>query len=121
MSGNHNAKARQRGLKRYVWSLAIAWSVIVAGLLAWAIHTTRQVTEELAITEARGHFERDQAFRIWAATHGGFYVPTDERTPPSPYLSHIPERDIETPSGRRLTLMNPAYALRQINEEFADL
>lgn len=42
-------------------------------------------------------------------------------TASNPYLSHVSERDIETPSGQRLALMNPAYALRQINEEFADL
>ncbi len=40
-----------------------------------------------------------------------------EHTPPNPYLSHIPERDIETPSGVKLTLLNPAYMLRQIMDD----
>ena len=39
----------------------------------------------------------------------------------NPCISHVSEGDIETLSGQRLTLMNPAYALRQINQEFADL
>jgi len=108
-------------LKHYVWSLAVAWTVVVAGLLAWSLSTAHQVTRDLAINEARSHFKRDQAFRFWATTHGGFYVPTNDRTPPNPYLTNIPERDIETPSDRNLTLMNPAYALRQMNEDFADL
>ncbi len=43
------------------------------------------------------------------------------RTPPSPYLSHIPNRDIEIPSGKKLTLMNPAYILRQMMAEFPGL
>jgi signal transduction histidine kinase len=108
-------------LKRYIWSLAAAWTVVVAGLLAWEVYTVRQVTWDSAINEARAHFDKDQAFRLWVTSHGGVYVPTDDRTPPNPYLAHIPERDIETPAGRSLTLMNPAYALRQLLEDFADL
>jgi len=37
-----------------------------------------------------------------------------EYTPPNPYLSHIPERDIKLPSGKTLTLVNPAYMTRQV-------
>ena len=55
-------------------------------------------------------------FRQWAASHGGVYVPVDEHTPPNPLLEDIPERDILTPSGRQLTLINPAYIMRQVNE-----
>ena len=48
------------------------------------------------------------------------YVSIDERTPPNPYLKHIPLRDIEA-SGISLTLMNPAYMLRQVMEEYEGL
>jgi diguanylate cyclase (GGDEF)-like protein len=37
-------------------------------------------------------------------------------TPPNPYLANIPERDIKTPAGKTLTLINPAYMMRQIYE-----
>ncbi len=47
--------------------------------------------------------------------HGGVYVPVSKATPPNPYLE-IPNRDIETDEGLRLTLMNPAYMTRQVNE-----
>lgn len=40
----------------------------------------------------------------------------DERTPPSPYLNHMPERNITTPAGHHLTLMNPAYMLRRMED-----
>ncbi len=65
---------------------------------------------------ARAQIDNDLLQRRWAASHGGVYVPVDATTPPSPYLNHIPERDIETPSGRKLTLINPAYMMRQVNE-----
>jgi len=99
----------------------LVWSVLVGSSLAWNIHIKKQQTQNLAISEARSHFNKDQAFRLWGASHGGVYVPTNERTPPSPELSHLPERDILTPSGRKLTLMNPAYMIRQMTQEFENL
>ena len=36
--------------------------------------------------------------------------------PPKPYLVNVPERDIRTPSGRPLTLLNHAYMIRQVYE-----
>ena len=54
--------------------------------------------------------------KAWAGEHGGVYVPVTEKTPPNPFLSHVPERDITTPSGRRLTLMNPACVTCQVHE-----
>ena len=53
--------------------------------------------------------------------HGGVYVPATQTTPPNPHLSHIAERDLITPSGRELTLVNPAYMQRQLHEQFPDL
>ena len=45
----------------------------------------------------------------------------NERTPPNPYLSHLPNRDVETTDGVLLTLMNPAYMMRQMTSEFEEL
>ena len=105
---------------KYTWWIVVVWTLILGGLLLRDLVILKDATQSLAIREARAHFQKDEAFRFWAATHGGFYVPVDERTPPSPYLDHIFERDIETPSGVQLTLMNPAYAMRQMNEDFAE-
>ncbi|MCP5058372.1 MAG: DUF3365 domain-containing protein [bacterium] len=74
--------------------------------------------EFLATNEARSNWNKDQSFRRWATRHGGLYVRPDERTPPSPYLAHLPDRDLVTVDGLRLTLMNPAYMMRQMTEEF---
>lgn len=121
MKETRNSETRFGVLKRYAWTLVAAWTIVVALLMVWNAHEVRQVAQELAINEGRAHFEQDQAFRLWSTSHGGCYVPTDDRTPPNPYLAHISERDIETPSGKQLTLMNPAYALRQMNEDFEEL
>ena len=70
------------------------------------------MARQIALT----NYERDVLYRRWAAAHGGVYVPVTPDTPPTPYLSRLPERDIVTPSGRRLTLINPAYMTRQVYE-----
>lgn len=113
----HSGKSR---LALYIWVLAAIWTIIVAGLLINGIGHIRQASREVALTEARANFNKDQAFRYWIADHGGVYVPVTGKTPPNPYLSHIRERDIETPSGRQLTLVNPAYMIRQMYEHFGE-
>jgi PAS domain S-box-containing protein len=113
-----NLKSRSTRLVFHFWGLVFAWTVIVAALaVSDALHIDKTV-REMAIAEARTHLNKDQAFRLWASSHGGVYVPTSDRVPPNPYLSHIPERDIQTPAGRPLTLMNPAYMIRHIMEQY---
>lgn len=106
-------------VRRYVWGLMAFWTFVVGAFFAWNLADIFGDTRRLAESEARASFNKDHAFRHWATMHGGVYVPVTEHTPPNPYLAHVPERDIQTPSGKRLTLMNPAYMVRQLNEDFA--
>ena len=108
-------------LYRTTAAAMIAWTLVVAGSLAWNVYAEKQQSRQLATKEARAHFNKDKAVRLWAASHGGVYVPVSERTPPNPNLAGLNERDILTPSGRRLTLMNPAYMIRQLMNEYAAL
>ena len=108
-------------IRYYTWAVISAWTATVAGLLVWTIVQRQHHTETEATTAALAYFDKDQAFRLWATSHGGVYVPATERTPPSPYLAHLPYRDIAAPSGEKLTLMSPAYVVRQMNTEFSDL
>ena len=101
--------------------LALVWAAVIMVSLAWNIHQVRNTIRRLEIQEARTHFKKDQAIRLWATVHGGIYVPATERTPANPYLAGQPERDITTPLGRNLTLMNPAYMIRQMMDEYAEL
>ena len=114
-------RLRSIRLTTYFWPLVVIWTIIMIGLLALDFLQIEQVQREMAKTEARANFNKDQAFRFWGAKHGGIYVQINSRTPSNPFLSHIPERDITTESGKALTLMNPAYMLRQMMEEYEDL
>lgn len=99
----------------------LIWTAAIAAFASISYLITRDTVTHLAFTKARETFNKDQAFRLWATMHGGVYVPITATTPSNPYLSHLPERDIGTPTGRPLTLMNPAYMVRQLNEYYAEL
>ena len=95
-----------------------AWSLIVGLSLYrnWARLDAQALREaEVAVT---ANANKDIGFRKWGASHGGVYVPQTERTPPNPWLDEGRRGGISD-DGRRLVLMNPAYMLRQMQEDFS--
>ena len=103
--------------RHYAWWMVALWTVCVAASASWSIYREFQSARDMALSQARAHYNEDLAFRTWAAARGGIYVPVNERNIPSPYLAHIPDRDITLPSGKHLTLVNTARIIRQIQEE----
>ena len=101
---------------RYTFVVAMFWTIIMVGLAAWNISHLNDSSLVLANLQADAVTDRDRFYRQWNAGLGGVYVAVTEDTPPNPYLANIPERDVITPSGRKLTLMNPAYMTRLVNE-----
>ncbi len=103
-------------LKKYLWALVGIWTVFIILVFLWSYKDHQRENTNMAYHYAATAFEKDIVYRKWAAHHQGVYVPISEATQPNPYLSHVEERDITTPSGRKLTLMNPAYITRQAHE-----
>jgi len=97
-------------------TLALGWTVVVIASLTFNYYLDRQTIREYARIEAISNYRKDILYRRWATGHGGVYAPVTDQTPPNPYLKDIPERDITTPSGKALTLINPAYMTRQVHE-----
>jgi len=110
---------KNKRIKYYI-VIVFAWILLFVSLIIFIFYKIDEETDNIAKTEARANFNKDQAIRNWSSLHGGVYVPVDSITKPNPALAHISERDIETPSGRKLTLMNPAYLLRELNDYFAE-
>ncbi len=116
MNDSEKIKTRPSLLERYAWAMGAVWTVVVAASLIWNVFEMKYETLEVARIQARFVYEKDVFYRRWNAQHSGVYVPVTEETQPNPYLSHIPDRDISAPSGKLLTLMNPAYMTRQVHE-----
>jgi len=105
-------------IKQLALIVVFFWTLIISASLVWNYANERKQALDLVQKEAVITMNKDQAFRSWASKHGGIYVPVSDETPPNPFLAHVPERDIVLASGKKLTLMNPAYALRQIMHDF---
>ena len=96
--------------------ITIFWTLVI--VTVFALNYRDAYSSAVAIAKAGlvESYNKDVVYRRWAAIHGGVYVPVTPDSPSSPYLEHIPERDISTPSGKKLTLINPAYMTRQAQE-----
>jgi len=102
-------------LKKYLWTLVVIWTVGVVASLGWNIYQLKQSILRVARTSAEISYNKDLIYRRWVSNQGGVYVPVSEMTPTNPYLK-VPNRNIMTSDGLSLTLVNPAYMTRQVNE-----
>ncbi|MEA3417231.1 MAG: hypothetical protein U9R02_13980, partial [Thermodesulfobacteriota bacterium] len=102
------------GMKRHGLALAALWTLIVAVSMTWNGVSQWRAMHEVAANGARTNFFKDVIYRRWNAELGGVYAEITDKNQPNPYLE-VKEREIETPSGRRLTLVNPAYMTRQVH------
>ena len=105
-----------RRITLFAWILAACWTLLIVVSWIWNFYAEQKMFHKVALAEAHTVIERDALYRRWGASHSGVYVPATLQSPPNPYLSHIPEHTISTPSGKQLTLINPCYMTRQINE-----
>ena len=99
----------------YVLALAVLGTLLFGISLWWNLTLQERDFENSALTLARTNLGKDIFYRRWNSQLGGVYAPVGPHAQPNPYLK-VPERDIETLSGRRLTLINPAYMTRQVHE-----
>jgi hypothetical protein len=102
-------------LWRFVIGVMAIWSILLALTTAWRYRSESSETMAAARIQARTAFEKDALYRRWNANHGGVYAEVSASTQPNPYLK-VAERDIFSPSQRKLTLINPAYMTRQAHE-----
>ena len=121
MDLNNNLNLRSSLLVSYFWYFTIAWTLIVIGFLLLGSMQIHSVQQEMIKKEAHANFNKDQALRFWSTTHGGVYVPVTDETPSNPYLENVKDKDITISGGKVLTLMNPAYMLRQTMENYESL
>ena len=105
---------RLPGIKGFRWIFFLIWTGGVTGSFAWNVMHQRQAIFAQARMRAELALQKDIVYRKWAASKGGVYV-LASTTAPNPYLKGS-DRDIATTQGHYLTLVNPAYMTRQVNE-----
>lgn len=112
---------RKSALSKYFRFILIGFMILVISSLSWNIINVNQQIIQLAELEAQTNLNKDRAFRLWATRHGGAYLIVNQDTQPIEFLANTQERDITTPSGRTLTLYNPASMLREVMRDYSDL
>lgn len=95
--------------------IGLLWLLLLAVSYFGLSYEVDRNNYDLALHDARTNYEKDLIYRKWVALEGGVYVPITEYTPPNPYLK-VPNKEIETKSGQKLTLVNPAYMTRMVHE-----
>lgn len=101
--------------------MLLLWSTMIGVSLFWNFQREHERVLQLAEVEAQANLKKDRAFRLWGVKMGGFYVKVNADSQPSPYMKHIPERDVITPSGQMLTLYSPAIIMRLLMEAQEEL
>lgn len=103
----------------FPWLIAI-WSLLLLLLLILIDHKHQSTIQQMALADASVQLNKDTALRLWASSHGRIYIPIGPQVQADPLLGHLSERDIVSPSGRELTLINPATILRQLNSQYGE-
>lgn len=97
----------------------LIFSVLWLGMIVFSFHyqveDDKKYAERVIFKQAEMFFKHIVQIRQWNSQHGGVYVPVTANNPPNPYLE-VSNRDVTTPDGIQLTLVNPAYMTRQLAE-----
>lgn len=96
----------------------VCWSLMLYQLWYWAYNEEQFHFDQTVKLKAQSLGQHNQTLRRWVGKHGGVYVEIDKDIKPNPLLADMPERDLTTPSGRKLTLLNSPAILRHIAQQF---
>lgn len=108
--------AQQILIRRYMLILMFAWTSVVGFSLSVILEEHKRSFYAEVYAQAKSIHTMDMAYSTWVISNGGVYVPVTEQTSPSTYLQDVPERDVVTPSGKVLTLVNSSDMTRQVHQ-----
>jgi len=86
----------------YIAVLAIAWTLVIGGIIAYESFDERFHMMEAAKGQARRALDRDMALRKWIAHQGGIYALQE----PAVAHVHLPP-EVRTQNGEKLAFLNP--------------
>jgi len=106
-----------RPIPEFVWLLLIAvWTLFMALVGRQAFVSNFEAVLGMAETAADSHFADESAYHQWLLQQPGVYSAVSAPPPPSSNLTNIPERDLRTLSGRKLTRVDAVYLNRNVGE-----
>lgn len=94
--------------------IASIWLVVMGFSYYQQSADARHQGQNIAFKQTEMYFHLIRLVRAWNAEHV-VYTPINENIQPNEYLK-VPDRDVTTTDGKKLTLINPAYMTRQLAE-----
>jgi diguanylate cyclase (GGDEF)-like protein len=99
---------------RRLWALPLlVWLGIIGASLAWNVHALRQSAYVNFLHEARTLTQVALSTMAWAQLHGQVFLPLSEWIPKEPFFADLPQRDVVTVDGMRLTPVTPGAIVLQ--------
>lgn len=95
--------------------LACAWSALILAAMGYDMWNSWRQHLQAGRLQAGIAIEKDILYHDWISQTGGLYAPISKNLPVNPYLT-IPNRDLATVTGTRLTMIDPAFMTRQVHE-----
>ncbi|MEW8506874.1 MAG: EAL domain-containing protein [Candidatus Thiodiazotropha sp.] len=114
-------KFNNKNLSLWTSLAVVLWCAVFTFSLAWNLRQNQRMVPEQATAQARAAIEKDLIYRSVVSRVGGIYMPIDQGIIPNPYLAHLPDRDVTTTDGRKLTLVNSSYFTRLVHDQEAML
>ncbi|MGQ1909074.1 ATP-binding protein [Marinifilum sp. RC60d5] len=96
-------------------TLLFIWILLISISFLWNYSNVKVNNEKVVLNKSQSFFNQILISRSWNASHGGVYVPIDEKTQPNEYLKDS-AKNITTLNGMQLTKVNPSFMTRQIAE-----
>ena len=106
----------RRHLLLAIAAVGLAGTTMVLASLRWNTSLVRRSTLETARIQAGVAFEEDFTYRRWNSMHGGVYVRASPGEPADDLLAGIPERELLTTGGLRLSLVTFAGMSREAHD-----
>ncbi|NDV22928.1 ATP-binding protein [Desulfovibrio sp. JC022] len=93
--------------------LAVIWTMSIYFFHNRIVEAEKNNIYRTALKEAEVAFEKDLTYRRWVAGLGGLYAEISTKLPPNEHL-YVPNRDVTTTGGKKMTMINPAYMMRMV-------
>jgi diguanylate cyclase (GGDEF)-like protein/PAS domain S-box-containing protein len=102
-------------IERTTLLVLVVWTGIFTFSYITNVDNEKETVHQLAVNEIRSNLYDVLTFQQWISSHGGVYIPITEKVIPNPALANFQDRDIETTTGKQLTLINTPYLLKKLS------
>lgn len=112
---NQNLQSDLRRIKIYTVTAIVFWTIFNLIISRYDITKIINTKQQVLLNLSRNFLKKDLTYIKWNSSLGGIYGEINKQNHPNPYLK-VEDKNITTPSGKKLTMIDPLYMTNQIYE-----